>query len=151
MKTNLLQAIYAVAILFLSIAVNAQSPIITHSNQMHSIGEATVYVNANIPFGFDINVPGGANIDWNFFNLTPTGNMTFTYEDPSITTGAANFPGAEEAMGNSAAAVGHRPCCDASSFGSEYAGRGMPGTCAVWRCSADKSINPSRIAPPVRL
>jgi len=84
----------------------AQSPIITSTNQLHAIGDSTVYVDAN-SFGFDPIPAGGANINWNYASLVTSGGITFSYDDPTnADTSAYEFPTANEAMASSAA-VGH--------------------------------------------
>ncbi len=84
----------------------AQSPIITSTNQLHAIGDSTVYVDANT-FGFDPIPAGGANVVWNYASLVTSGGITFSYDDPATAdTSAYEFPTANEAMASSAAA-GH--------------------------------------------
>jgi len=84
----------------------AQSPIITSTNQLHAVGDSTVYVDAN-SFGFDPIPAGGANVVWNYAALVTSGGITFSYDNPATAdTSAYEYPTATEAMASSAA-VGH--------------------------------------------
>jgi hypothetical protein len=78
-----------------------QSPVITSTNQLHAIGDSTVYVDAN-SFGFDPIPAGGPSVNWNYASLVTSGGITFRYEDPATAASSASFPGANEAMALSA-------------------------------------------------
>lgn len=79
----------------------AQIPSITSTNQIPAIGDTINYTDAN-PFGFDPAGSGGViDVDWDYQTLVTSGTVDFWYEDPSLTTEAANFPTATVAMANS--------------------------------------------------
>lgn len=97
MKKSTIKLLFCLSATLVYTTTKAQSPIITSANQLHVIGDSTVYVDAN-SFGFDPIPAGGPSVNWNYASLVTSGGITFRYQDPATSPSAASFPAANEAM-----------------------------------------------------
>lgn len=93
--TNLLLGMSAV---FIFNEANAQFPIITSTNQLHSIGDNINYIDLN-SFGFDPILGGGADVIWDYSALFDAGTtVDFNYVDPSTAPSSGSYPTANAAL-----------------------------------------------------